>query len=527
MELLRLEGLTKVFPNGTAALRGVDLTVRAGRVHGLLGANGAGKSTLIKILSGVQTATAGTLTWCGRQARWKRPAESKAAGIATLYQHIPLVGTLSVLENVFLGEASGWRRAAELTTRLQRLLQSVGYDIDPRVLVEDLPIGQRQMVAILQALAMQARLIIMDEPTASLAAAERAIVYRTIQHLARVEGAAVLFVSHFLDEIVTLTDEVTVLRDGVAVLHAATADLDERKIAAAIVGREMVPTGDCLAGRSVTAETRAPSPGPLPDTPLLEVKGLGLPGKLAPMSFQLRAGEVVGIAGFLGAGRSELLHAIYGAERAASGEVRLAGCPVGRSPAAAVRAGMGLVPEDRMRQGLIGDFTLWRNATLPCLGSLAWHDFLMLHGREMACAQGAVERLKIKAAGLEAPVTSLSGGNAQKVSIAKWLASGVLRVLLLDEPTAGVDIGAKVEILQAIRSLAAAGAGVLMVSSEFAELLAVSDRVLVLRDGSLIAERQAAQTTEHELILLAGGTASSRSPLRVPRPGLYDHHGLK
>ena len=504
MELLRLEGLTKVFPNGTAALRGVDLNVRAGRVHGLLGANGAGKSTLIKILSGAQTATAGTLAWCGRQVRWKRPAESKAAGIATLYQHIPLVGTLSVLENVFLGEVSGWRRAAELENRLQRLLQSIGYDIDPRVLVEELPIGQRQMVAILQALAMKARLIIMDEPTASLAAAERAIVHRTIQHLARVEGAAVLFVSHFLDEIVTLTDEVTVLRDGVAVLHAATADLDERKIAAAIVGRE------------VTAVTRTASQGPLPDAPLLEVSRLDLPGKLASLSFQLRAGEVVGIAGFLGAGRSELLHAIYGADRAATGEVRLAGRRVGRSPAAAVRAGMGLVPEDRMRQGLIGDFTLWRNTTLPCLGSLAWHDFLMLHGREMACAQAAVDRLKIKTAGLEAPVTSLSGGNAQKVSIAKWLASGVLRVLLLDEPTAGVDIGAKVEILQAIRSLAAAGAGVLMVSSEFAELLAVSDRILVLRDGSLVAERQVAETTEHELILLAGGTVRSRSPRRVP-----------
>ena len=206
--LLQLKGLTKVFPNGTAALRGVDLTVQAARVHGLLGANGAGKSTLIKILSGAQTATAGTVTWCDAAVRWRRPAEAKAAGIATLYQHIPLVGTLSVLENVFLGEASGWRRAPQLTARLERLLQSIGYDIDPHALVENLPIGQRQMVAILQALAMQARLIIMDEPTASLAATERAIVYRTVRHLARVEGAAVLFVSHFLDEIVALTDEV-------------------------------------------------------------------------------------------------------------------------------------------------------------------------------------------------------------------------------------------------------------------------------------------------------------------------------
>src|SRR5580692_10562378 len=246
-DLLRLEGLAKVFPNGTVALRGVNLTLRAGLVHGLLGANGAGKSTLIKILSGALPATAGTITWCGERVSWRRPVEPQAAGVATLHQHIPLVGTLSVLENVFLGESSGWRRTRQLEARLQRLLQSIGYDIDPQARVGDLSIGQRQMVAILQALAMQARLIVMDEPTASLAAAERAIVYRTIERLARVECTAVLFVSHFLDEIMSLTDEVTVLRDGVAVLHADTRDLDEGKIAEAIVGR------------AVTALTREPS----------------------------------------------------------------------------------------------------------------------------------------------------------------------------------------------------------------------------------------------------------------------------
>jgi ribose transport system ATP-binding protein len=513
-ELLKLEGLTKVFPNGTAALRGVELTVRAGKVHGLLGANGAGKSTLIKILSGAQAATAGVITWCGERVHWKRPADSKAAGIATLYQHIPLVGPLSVLENVFLGEPSGWRRAARLEVRLQSLLQSIGYDIDPHVLVDELPIGQRQMVAILQALAMRARLIIMDEPTASLAATERAIVHRTIQHLARAEGTAVVFVSHFLDEIVALTDEVTVLRDGVAVLHSATADLDERKIAEAIVGRE------------VAAVTRVPPYSRLPDIPILEVDRLHSPGKLAPCSFELRAGEVIGVAGFLGAGRSELLHAVFGADREACGEVRLLGRPLARSPAAAVRAGMGLVPEDRMRQGLIPDFALWRNATLSCLESLAWRDFVMLHRREILCAEAAVERLKIKTADVDVPVADLSGGNAQKVSIAKWLTAG-LRVLLLDEPTAGVDIGAKAEILQTIRTLAAAGTSVLIVSSEFAELLAVSDRILVLRNGALIAHRETTETTEHELILLAGGTAAQGPPAGC-RPGhVVDHHGLK
>lgn len=504
-ELLRLEGLKKVFPNGTAALRGVDLTVRTGQVHGLLGANGAGKSTLIKILSGAQAATAGVITWCGERVHWKRPVEAKAAGIATLYQHIPLVGPLSVLENVFLGETSGWRRTASLRALMRSLLQSIGYDIDPDTLVDELPIGQRQMVAILQALAMRARLIIMDEPTASLAATERAIVHRTIQHLAHVEGAAVIFVSHFLDEIMALTDEVSVIRDGVAVLHAQTRELDERKIAEAIVGRE------------VAAVTRTPPYSRLPDIPILEVDQLSSPGKLAPCSFELRAGEVVGVAGFLGAGRSELLHAIFGADREARGEVRLSGRVLPRSPGAAVRAGMGLVPEDRMRQGLVADFALWRNATLSCLESLAWRDVVMLHGREIACAAAAVERLKIKTADVEVPVSDLSGGNAQKVCIAKWLTSG-LRVLLLDEPTAGVDIGAKAEILQTLRALAAAGTSVLIVSSEFAELLAVADRILVLRNGALIAHRDVAETSEHELILLAGGTAAQGPPAGC-RPG--------
>ncbi len=511
-DLLQLEGLAKVFPNGTVALRGVDLTIRAGFVHGLLGANGAGKSTLIKILSGALPATAGTISWCGERVSWRRPVEPQAAGVATLHQHIPLVGTLSVLENVFLGEASGWRRTRELEARLRRLAQSIGYDIDPQARVGDLSIGQRQMVAILQALAMKARLIILDEPTASLAASERAVVYRTIEHLARVERTAVLFVSHFLDEIMALTDEVTVLRDGVAVLHADTGDLDEERIAEAIVGR------------AVTAFAREPARMKFSDPPVLEIDQLACAGKLAPCSFTLRAGEVLGIAGFLGSGRSELLHAIFGADREARGEVRMLGRIVGRSPGAAVRAGLGLVPEDRMGQGLIPGFALWQNASLPFLEKVAWRDFLMVHRLEVARAEEAIARLRIKATSVAVPVSELSGGNAQKVSIAKWLTEAT-KVLLLDEPTVGVDIGAKAEILQNVRALAAAGAGVIIVSSEFEELLAVSDRVLVLRDGAIVAERQAIETTEHELILLAGGTAAQRSPAGCRRRGRSNHQG--
>lgn len=501
--LLEIRGLAKTFPNGTVALRGVNLTVRAGAVHGLLGANGAGKSTLIKILSGAQAATAGDIIWRSERMRWNGPSEPKAAGIATLYQHIPLVPTLSVLENVFLAESSasgfGWRRSVELEARLQGLADKIGYHIDAHAQVGDLPIGQRQMVAILQALAGRAQLIIMDEPTASLATAEREIVYRTIKHLTHVEGTAVLFVSHFLDEIVSLTDEVTVLRDGVAVLHADTADLDEAKIATAIAGR---------AVEAVTRERRQSARPNHDAAPPLEVNQLHSPGKLKPCSFAVAAGEVLGIAGFLGSGRSELLHTIFGADSNAHGEVRVHGKLVDRSPAAAVRSGIGLVPEDRMSQGLIPEFGIWRNVTLPFLESLAWRSVVMSHRQEIDQARQAISRLRIKAASVDVPVRDLSGGNAQKVSIAKWL-TGATKVLLLDEPTVGVDIGAKAEILRCIRDLAGAGGSVVMVSSEFEELLAVCDRILVLREGAIIAERYSDETNEQELILLAGGTAGS------------------
>jgi len=494
--LLKLEAVAKEFPNGTRALRGVDLSIRGGTVHGLLGANGAGKSTLIKILSGALDASAGNIVWRGEGVHWKRPWQARQAGVSTLYQHIPLVGTLSVLENVFLGDSTGWRRSAQLRERLRALLDSIGYNIDPQLLVGDLPLGQRQMVAILQALAANAQLIVMDEPTASLAGEEREIVYGTIRHLTR-EGRAVLFVSHFLDEIVSLTDEVTVLRDGVAVLHAVTAELDEAKIAAAIVGHAVA---------AVTRERRPNMQAP-GTALLLEVRQLQSPGRLAPCSFDLRQGEVLGIAGFLGAGRSELLHAIFGADREARGEVRLLGRTVGRSPAAAVRAGLALVPEDRMRQGLIPTFALRQNTTLPFLANVARWSVFVAHGLEVARAQEGIQRLRIEAASVDMPVTDLSGGNAQKVNIARWLFDAA-KVFLLDEPTAGVDIGARNEILQSLRDLASNGAGVIIVSSDFEELVAVSDRILVLRDGAITAQRLATQTNEHELTLLAGGTVA-------------------
>ena len=494
--LLQLERLEKIYANGTAALRGVDLTVREGTVHGLLGANGAGKSTLIRILSGAERATAGHILWRSERVSWSRPLQARAAGIATLHQQIPLVGTLSVLENVFLAQRGGWRRGRSLGATLHRLMAAIGYELDIDAPVAALSIGERQMVAILQALAADATLIVMDEPTASLAAAERRIVHSIIRRLAG-EGRAVLLVSHFLDEVLALTDEVTVLRDGAAVLFSATGALDERALATAIVGRPPHET----AGRRVPCDGGGPS--------MAEIVGLESPGRLSACSFEVRAGEVVGIAGFLGSGRSELLHAIFGADGAARGEVRLQGQRVRRSPRAAVAAGIALVPEDRQGQALVPELPLAQNLTLAHLQQFARWGLFLRAGCETAAAREAIGRLDIRSRGAATPVTELSGGNAQKVSIARWLC-GPTRLLLLDEPTAGIDIGAKVQILALMRELAGTGLGIVWVSSELAELAAAADRILVMREGAIVAERLAAETDEAELILLASGAAHGR-----------------
>ncbi len=482
--LLALAGVEKTWPNGTVALRGVDLTLRAGRVHGLLGANGAGKSTLIKILAGAIPASSGTVAWRGEPVRWSNPRAARAAGVATIYQHIPLVPTLSVVENMLLEQRGGWRGDRAGRARAEAVAQSLGDPFDLDAIVGDLPIGTRQMVAIAQGLMADPALLIMDEPTASLAGHEREQVYAAIRRLAG-EGRAVLFVSHFLDEIVALTDEVTVLRDGVAVLDARTASLDEAAIAAAI------------AGRSVTALERGSRPSG--GATALELRDLASPGKLAPTSFTVAAGEIVGIAGMLGAGRSELLHAIFGADAAVRGTVLLDGKPLGRSPEEAVAAGIALVPEDRGHQGFIPGMTIAENIALPRTG------FAVARRREAEAARAAIERLGIKASGPDALVSELSGGNAQKVVIAKWLTPET-RVLLLDEPTAGIDIGARTDILRLIRGLADDGLPVLLVSSEFEELLGVCDRILVMRDGTVIAEADPAAIDEAGLIQLASGT---------------------
>ncbi|MBE3014634.1 sugar ABC transporter ATP-binding protein [Microbispora sp. NEAU-D428] len=490
--LLSLEGVGKSFPNGTVALRGARLTVLPGSVHGLVGANGAGKSTMIKIIAGAHAPTAGTVRWKGEEVVWRDPGAARKAGVATIMQHVPLAPTLTVLENVFLGAPGPWRLPRARRREFDRLLERVHYAIDPDAEVAGLAIGERQMVAILQALAIGANLVVMDEPTASLAEGERQVVFDVVRRLSA-QGTAFLYVSHFLDEVLSLTDRVTVLRDGTVVEEGPTVAYDEDRLVQAIVGRDLL-----------AAERRAPAPVAADAPVALAVRNLSSPAGVRDVSFEVRRGEVVGIAGLLGSGRSEILHAVYGADSRARGQVLVDGRPVRRGPRAAVAAGMALVPEDRNAQGIVGAFPIWKNISLPDLASLSSARALPREAAEAERAERAIRDLGIVCPGPDALVTELSGGNAQKVVFGKWLYGGA-RVFMLDEPTAGVDVGAKADILDLVRRFAAEGGAVLVVSSEFEEILAVATRVLVVREGRIVAERPAHETSEEELLMLANG----------------------
>jgi ribose transport system ATP-binding protein len=504
--ILNAVGISKVFGNGTQALTDVDLEVRPGTIHGIVGANGAGKSTLIKIISGAIGLSEGTLLWKGAEVAWATPRDARAAGIRTIYQHIPLVPTISVLDNVFLDEPGFLRKEAGLRVAFRQLLDRLDYEIDPDAIVSDLPIGDRQMVAILQALSTGAEVVIMDEPTASLSDTERELTFSIVRRL-KAQGTTFLYISHFLDEILDLTEVVTVLRDGRVTLNQATASLSPDALVEAIAGRRLV-------------ETEHRRPPTRTGDPLLEVESITVPGRVQDVSLVVHRGEVVGLAGLLGSGRSELLHAIYGADPKARGTVKVAGKTVRRSTGASVDAGIALVPEDRFKQGLLGPWPLWQNTSLPDLKALSWRHLVPIEAEERARAERVVKSLGIVARSIDTEVRDLSGGNAQKVVFAKWL-DGASQVLLLDDPTVGVDVGAKGDILELIRGFAEAGKAVLIASSDFEELLAVSDRILVIANGEIIAEVPGIGTPEHELLRLASGLAPSEDGgPATPAPGL-------
>lgn len=477
------------------ALTEVDLGLERGQVHALVGENGAGKSTLGRLLAGVHAPDGGAMLVDGRSVSYNSPRDALVDGITIIAQELTLVPQRSVADNVFLGSEIGrwgWIRRREVRARYLELAAEVGFDIDPSAIVGTLRLADQQKVEILRALARGAELIVMDEPTAALSAGEVDRLLDVIRGL-RDRGTTVVFVTHFLDQVLAVADTVTVLRDGRLIDHRPAADQTADDLVAAMLGRPM----DTMFPPKVPAIA-----GP---RPLLSIRGLSRRGAFDDVSFDIFPGEILGIAGLVGSGRTEVLRGIFGADRVDSGVVELDGRPVSiRSPRDAVRRGLVLVPESRKDEGLILTASIRGNITLPHLGRISRLGWLN-GAREARSAEGAAESVGVRGAALRAPVSSLSGGNQQKVLFAKWLLERP-RVLLVDEPTRGVDVGARRTIYELLANLAADGMGIVMVSSDAEEVLGVSHRVVVMRQGRVVDELIGADVREDRLITAAFGS---------------------
>jgi len=492
---VELRGISKRF-GATAALTDVSMDLRAGEIHALVGENGAGKSTLVKILAGVHAPDAGTILLDGVETQIANPTAARAHRVAVVHQEPRLFPDLSVAENVFLanpptgrlGEIS-WR---EMRRAAAALFTQLDVRLDVGAPVRGLSMADQQLVEIAKALSLDARVLILDEPTASLSTHEVERLF-TIVRRTRDRGVAVLFVSHRLDEVFRLSDRATVFRDGRHVITAATRDLTTADLVRHMVGRAVTlfPKGEAAIGEV-----------------LLEVRGLTRAGEFRDVSFTVRAGEILGLAGLVGAGRTEIARVLFGISRPSGGEVRLDGRPVHlATPSAALRAGIAYVPEDRHLDGLVLDFSIADNITLPILPRLFPRLFVQ-RSTERSLAKGYTDQLQVRMTGVDQLVQALSGGNQQKVVIAKWLATKP-RVLILDEPTRGVDIGAKVEVHRIMSDLAASGLGIILISSELPEILAMSDRILVLHEGRITAEIARADATEERVMFAATGQLES------------------
>lgn len=494
--LLQLRGIEKSFA-GARALKQVDLEIGEGEVVGLVGENGAGKSTLIRIVSGVLQPDAGAMVWRGREARFNSPRDALEAGIATIHQELNYFGQLTVAENLLFEEM--WPRRwwggidwPDLHARARARLLEFELAFPPEMRLAELSAAQKQEVAIVRALSRQARLLILDEPTASLGEND---VHRLFQHLQRLRHArvAILYVSHRLDEILTLTERVVVLRDGEQVGNESTARIDLDWIIRRMVGRPL---------EQVYPHTRR-GPG---GEPVLELRGVTKRPMFEEISLNVRPGEIVGLAGLVGAGRSELGRAIYGLYPLDKGEMRLNGRPWNPSgPQAAVHAGVVYLPEERKRQGLVPEHSV-RHSIAIGFSDLISRWGLIQSSDERERVQGALERFLIRAASADQAVGELSGGNQQKAMLARWLEREP-RVIILDEPTRGVDVGAKAEIHALIDRLADSGKAIVLISSDLPEVLGMSDRVLVLHRGRLAAEFSGAAMTQENVIRSASGLA--------------------
>ncbi|HXZ06609.1 MAG TPA: sugar ABC transporter ATP-binding protein [Paraburkholderia sp.] len=492
-ELLRLAGVTKRFP-GVVALDSVSFDLRRGEVHAVCGENGAGKSTLMKIISGQYAPDEGSIIYKGNECRFASSLEAQAAGIAIVHQELNLVPHLSVAENIFLAREPHrglFVDRARLRADAQRCLERLGVDIAPGTLVRTLPVAQRQMVEIAKALSLDAEVLIMDEPTSSLTETETRQLFRIIHELRRA-GVGIIYISHRLDEMTEIVDRVTVMRDGRHVSTDVFRETTIDKVVARMVGRSL--------------EDKFPPRTSVPgDEVLLSVDGLKRTNVFGPVSFALRRGEILGFAGLIGAGRTEVARAIFGADPLDSGTVRLGDETLTiRSPIDAIRHGIAYLSEDRKANGLSVNMPVASNITLAHMDAVSNRFGFIRFAIEAAVAQRYIDTLGIRTPGVRQIARNLSGGNQQKVVISKWLFRDS-RVLFFDEPTRGIDVGAKFAIYELLDKLAAQGIGVVMISSELPEILGMTDRVAVFHEGQLVTILETRQTSQEEIMHYASG----------------------
>ncbi|MEG2575475.1 MAG: sugar ABC transporter ATP-binding protein [Christensenella sp.] len=487
MNILEMKNITKTFP-GVLALDHANLSIEKGEVHAFLGENGSGKSTLTKILYGIYRKDEGQIFIEGKEVKIDNTDDAIALGIGIIFQEFNLVNTLSVAENIFLGRLHrtkagmvDWKR---INRESKQLLGRLEFDLDPSTLVEDLSVAEKQMVEIAKALSMNARILFMDEPSATLTDKELAKLFEIIEKL-KSEEVTIVYISHRLEEVFKICDRATIIRDGVIIDTLNVADTTKNELIQKMVGRDITmefPKRDYVAKGT-----------------LMEVKHLSRKGKLHDISFTLKKGEILGIAGLVGAGRTELMRAVFGADRKDAGEIYLNGQKVSvKSTVAAKRHGMALVPEDRKAQGLLLNFSVMLNTTLTNLKKVLSGGILSTK-KEKAAAAEYIDKLKIKTPSAAQEVVFLSGGNQQKVVLAKWLYSNA-ELLIFDEPTRGIDVGAKYEIYVLMNDLVKQGKSIVMISSEIPEIIAMSDRVLVMHDGMIKAELSKDDVTPEKIL---------------------------
>lgn len=490
--IVELTDISKQF-GAVQALHDASLALYSGEVHALLGENGAGKSTLVKILGGIHRPDTGTITLRNEIVDLHSPAQAQRSGIAVIHQEPTLFPDLNVAENVFMGRHPRDRfgRVAwkQMYQEVERLFASLDVPLSVYTPVQGLSVADQQMVEIAKALSLDARVLVMDEPTASLSSHEVEKLFVITRQL-RERGVAILFVSHRLEEVFELADRVTIMRDGAHVITAPTSTLTSEDIIRHMVGRELTalfPKGEAEIGEV-----------------LLSVQHLTRTGVFDDVSFQLRRGEILGFSGLVGAGRTEVARVIFGIDRADAGEISIANEPVHiSSPDVAMRYGLAYVPEDRRQQGLVMDFSITKNMTLPVLRQFSPFG-MMDRQRERMVATDYSQQLRVRSAGVDQLVKALSGGNQQKVVLAKWLITDP-KILILDEPTRGVDIGAKAEVHRIISELASKGLAIILISSELPEVLAMSDRVLVMHEGRVAGIFDRAEATQEKVMFAATG----------------------